>query len=106
LKIDRAFVRDIGAPGEKKPIINAVIDLARKLNLFTVAEGVESEEQARLLRAEGCDYAQGYHFSKPVSADQCRLLLEKLNCEKPLTETLIMSVANEAQALRAGRASS
>jgi diguanylate cyclase (GGDEF)-like protein/PAS domain S-box-containing protein len=104
LKIDRAFVRDIGSGGEKKPIINAVIDLARKLNLFTVAEGVESEEQARLLRAEGCDYAQGYHFSKPVSADQCRLLLEKLNCEKPLTETLVMRVTSEATPLRAGQA--
>jgi EAL domain-containing protein (putative c-di-GMP-specific phosphodiesterase class I) len=93
----------MGTPGEKKPIIRAVIDLARRLNLFTVAEGVESEEQAQRLRAEGCDYAQGYHFSKPVSADQCRLLLEKLNCEKPLTETLVMRVATEASALRAGQ---
>ena len=72
---------------ERTPIISAVIDMARKLNLFTVAEGVETAEQAQLLREQGCDYAQGYHFSKPVAADLCRALLEKSALEKPLTGT-------------------
>jgi diguanylate cyclase (GGDEF)-like protein/PAS domain S-box-containing protein len=90
LKIDRAFIRDLGAGRERNAIISAVIDIARKLNLSTVAEGVETAEQAELLREQGCDYAQGYFYSKPVAVSQCRALLEQLNRERALTETLVM----------------
>jgi diguanylate cyclase (GGDEF)-like protein/PAS domain S-box-containing protein len=96
LKIDRAFVRDMGQESEQKSIIGAVIDLARKLSLFTVAEGVETAEQAALLREQGCDYAQGYYFSKPIPASQCCWLLQQLRREHPLTHTMAVHVASDS----------
>ena len=90
LKIDRAFVRDLGPENSRTPLIHAVIDMARKLNLKTVAEGVETPEQAALLTGFGCDYAQGYLYSRPISARQCRALLRELGRVRPLTETVMV----------------
>jgi diguanylate cyclase (GGDEF)-like protein len=89
LKIDRSFVSDLGRSSERTPIIGAVIDMARRLKLSTIAEGVETAEQAALLRDQGCDYAQGYYFSKPVGARHCKALLEQLGWERPITETIV-----------------
>ncbi len=96
LKIDRAFVRDLGTENARTPLIHAVIDMARKLNLNTVAEGVETPQQAALLSEFGCDYAQGYLYSKPVSARQCRALLRELRRVRPLTETLMVRALAKA----------
>jgi predicted signal transduction protein with EAL and GGDEF domain len=90
LKIDRTFVRDLGSENSRTPLIHAVIDMARKLNLNTVAEGVETLEQAALLTEFGCDYAQGYLYSKPIGARQCRALLRELRQARPLTETVMV----------------
>jgi diguanylate cyclase (GGDEF)-like protein/PAS domain S-box-containing protein len=90
LKIDRAFVRDLGNANARTPLIRSVIDLAKKLHLNTVAEGVETPEQALLLREYGCDYAQGYLYGKPVGARQCRALLRELKRVRPLTETVMV----------------
>jgi len=90
LKIDRAFVRDLGREAAGTPIIDAVIDMARRLNLMTVAEGVETAEQAMLLKERGCDYAQGYFYSKPVAARHCLNLLRELKRVRPLTETVLV----------------
>ncbi|HTY95359.1 MAG TPA: EAL domain-containing protein [Steroidobacteraceae bacterium] len=90
LKIDRAFVRDLGVSGASTPLIHSVIDMARKLGLKTVAEGVETPEQAALLREYGCDYGQGYLFGKPVGARPCRALLRELKRVRPLTETVMV----------------
>ncbi len=75
LKIDRSFVKELTRRSTRMAILSAMIEMARRLGLKTVAEGVETEEQASLLRAMGCDCAQGYYFSKPVSSKECRLLL-------------------------------
>jgi diguanylate cyclase (GGDEF)-like protein/PAS domain S-box-containing protein len=75
IKIDRAFIRELEASSEDQAIVAAVMALANSLQLEVVAEGVETEEQLALLRAHGCQYAQGYLFSLPLSAAQARRLL-------------------------------
>lgn len=69
LKIDRSFVTDITAGPERLALVSTIINLAHSMNLKVVAEGVESEEQARLLRLLACDEMQGFLFSKSVPAD-------------------------------------
>jgi EAL domain-containing protein (putative c-di-GMP-specific phosphodiesterase class I) len=63
---------------EHMAIVSAIINLARALRIYVVAEGVETEEQAARLYALGCDEAQGYLFSRPVPADEIAKLLPRL----------------------------
>ncbi|HVO00322.1 MAG TPA: EAL domain-containing protein [Steroidobacteraceae bacterium] len=83
IKIDRSFVSDIGRVDARASIVGAVIDMAKKLGMATIAEGVENAAQAAALRALGCGFAQGFHFSKPVSASHCRTLFDQLGWEQP-----------------------
>ena len=66
LKIDASFVRGLEAGGDDHAIVEAIVTMAHKLGLQTIAEGVETSAQCDVLKALGCDYAQGYLFSKPV----------------------------------------
>ena len=75
LKIDQSFVQQLGAEVEDRAIINAIIALARTLNLQTVAEGVETQTQLDALRELGCNVVQGYFFSRPLPADELTELL-------------------------------
>jgi EAL domain-containing protein (putative c-di-GMP-specific phosphodiesterase class I) len=68
LKIDRAFVRDSGSNPEDRAIIHTIVQLAHDLGLTVIAEGVETESQMELLKAQGCDEIQGFLFSKPLTA--------------------------------------
>lgn len=77
LKLDKGFLDRISGTGNSRLIVEQVIDLAKKLHLSTVAEGVETKEQVDLLRRMGCDLAQGYYYSKPIPPDQFAALL---NC--------------------------
>jgi EAL domain-containing protein (putative c-di-GMP-specific phosphodiesterase class I) len=68
LKIDRSFVSDISLQGGDTTIVTAIIAMGRNLNQKVVAEGVETLDQLRFLRARCCDEGQGYQFSRPLSA--------------------------------------
>jgi diguanylate cyclase (GGDEF)-like protein len=75
LKIDQSFVRGLNVASEDDAIVLAIIHLAHSLGLRTIAEGVETAEQAASLRAKGCDEFQGYLFSRPVPAADLAVLL-------------------------------
>jgi EAL domain-containing protein (putative c-di-GMP-specific phosphodiesterase class I) len=75
LKIDRSFVDGIVGSSEDEAIVTAVLSMGRALGVHVVAEGVETEEQADRLRTLGCKLAQGYLFSRPISAAAARELL-------------------------------
>jgi diguanylate cyclase (GGDEF)-like protein/PAS domain S-box-containing protein len=75
LKVDKSFVDGLGDNPEDTAIVDAVISLARAMGMQTVAEGIESTGQADLLRAMGCDMAQGYYFSEPLPAYEATSLL-------------------------------
>ncbi len=67
LKLDKDFLKNFEADSDEKIIIPSIIDMAKKLKLSVVCEGVETSEQVDFLKDVGCDYAQGYYYSKPVS---------------------------------------
>lgn len=69
LKIDRGFVNSIGRDTVTAPVLDAVISLAKKLKMQTVAEGVETAEQLHFLKEQDVNFMQGYYFSKPLSID-------------------------------------
>jgi diguanylate cyclase (GGDEF)-like protein/PAS domain S-box-containing protein len=75
LKIDRSFVSQIARGPEQMALVSTVISLARALNLKVVAEGVETDEQANLLRLLRCDEAQGYLFGRPEPLEKVRRLI-------------------------------
>jgi diguanylate cyclase (GGDEF)-like protein len=75
LKIDRSFVMRIGKNGKNTEIIRAIIALAKSLGMFTIAEGVETQDQLDQIRELKCEFCQGYLFSKPVEASAARNLL-------------------------------
>ena len=66
IKIDQSFVKGLGEDVEDTAVVRMIIELAHTLSLEVIAEGVETEKQATLLKEMGCDFAQGYHFSKPL----------------------------------------
>jgi diguanylate cyclase (GGDEF)-like protein/PAS domain S-box-containing protein len=77
LKIDRSFVSRIGAAGENLEIVKAIVMLARSLGMDVVAEGVETPVQLAQLRGLGCEYGQGYFFSKPLDSESATGFLRR-----------------------------
>lgn len=69
VKIDKSFTRHLAAESNELALCEAIIVMAHKLNMKVIAEGVETEQQRSLLAAAGCDYAQGYLYSKPINAE-------------------------------------
>jgi len=78
LKIDQSFVRRITGNPDETSIVSAIIRMGQSLNLRVIAEGVETAEDLAFLRANGCDEAQGYYFSRPVPPEQFAALLGAL----------------------------
>ena len=87
LKIDRTFVHDIRAEQGDASIINAIVAMARGLNMTLIAEGVENRTQLNYLREQGCRQVQGYYFSHPVAATQLKEMLK----DNPFRELAIRS---------------
>jgi diguanylate cyclase (GGDEF)-like protein len=80
LKIDRSFIRELSTGSDSRDIVRAIVEMAHSLRLEVIAEGVETEEQLCQLRELGCDYLQGFLFSKPVDAEAVESLYLN-NCE-------------------------
>lgn len=91
IKIDKSFVADLGLDGPGSVIVGGLIDIARKLGMRVVAEGVETARQARLLEGLGCRLAQGYHYARPAdfatTTDRLRARSQRLveSGEAPLS---------------------
>ncbi len=68
LKIDRSFIKDMQTDPEDAALVNAMISMAKSLNLKVVAEGVETADQIKMLQARECEYIQGYFYSRPLPA--------------------------------------
>ncbi len=78
LKLDMQFIRNAFSKGKDTRMLEVIIDIANYLSVPVIAEGVETKEQLEALKALGCDYVQGYYFSKPVPAE----LFEQFITEK------------------------
>jgi diguanylate cyclase (GGDEF)-like protein len=92
VKVDRMFVRDLPRDPDAAAIVRAIVSLARSLDLEVVAEGVETEEQARLVTAMSCHRGQGYLFAAPMPAAACARYLAanggaRSPCAGPQAET-------------------
>ncbi|GAB4191311.1 MAG: hypothetical protein Fur006_34330 [Coleofasciculaceae cyanobacterium] len=75
LKIDRSFVSKIGETGENLEIVRAIVTLAHNLAMSAIAEGVETTQQLSHLRAAGCEFGQGYFFSKPLTPEAAAAII-------------------------------
>ncbi|MEN8177552.1 MAG: EAL domain-containing protein [Pseudomonadota bacterium] len=93
LKMDRSFVNGIKARGDNS-IVNAIIAMAKGLNLDLIAEGVESPSQRNYLKRSGCTLAQGYHFSRPVPETELLALIKEttLNTKQPAQKKMMPAV--------------
>ena len=81
LKVDRSFIGRMGEGDENGEIVRTIITLARNLGMQVVAEGVETARQGDLLRGLGCEYAQGYFFSRPLDPEACARWLAEEHAE-------------------------
>ena len=77
LKIDKSFVTLCGENSSSSAIVEAMILLAHRLGLKVVAEGVETQEQHDWLRAAGCDYSQGFLYSRPLEIDALETMMRQ-----------------------------
>ena len=79
MKLDRSFVERLAEDAEAEVLLSGVISIASGLGLYVLAEGVETPEQLARVRSLGCELAQGYYFSKPLSSEAAMELLETYN---------------------------
>jgi diguanylate cyclase (GGDEF)-like protein/PAS domain S-box-containing protein len=100
LKIDQSFVRQITTGPEETTIVAAVISMGRSLKLRVVAEGVETEAELAFLRAQQCDEAQGYYFSRPVVPEQFEKLFQASSAEPTLSSLAPDQLVDESASQR------
>lgn len=78
LKIDRQLVMPVTIQPQERSLVRNIVEIARSLGIETVAEGVETQEHAGILRQLGCDYLQGYAFAKPLSFEEFTRFVDRL----------------------------
>jgi EAL domain-containing protein (putative c-di-GMP-specific phosphodiesterase class I) len=81
IKIDRAFVQNLSDNQDDQALCEAIIVMANKLGIKVIAEGIELQDQQQLLFEAGCEYGQGYLFSKPVPEDEFEKLMNVAYCK-------------------------
>ena len=84
IKIDRSFITDLGDNREAAAVIRSITALGSGLGMTTVAEGVETDEQAALVTADGCTDIQGYLISRPIPAEEVDVLLRRYETNSSL----------------------
>jgi diguanylate cyclase (GGDEF)-like protein len=84
VKIDRSFIEDVTEGTRQAALVHAIVELCRTLELDTVAEGVETREQAARLTELGCELAQGFHFGRPMTAEDLALRLASWTSQEPV----------------------
>lgn len=85
LKLDMGFLHDSNDLIRSQIIIDSIIEMAKRLDMQVISEGVESQEQAAFLKINGCDLFQGFYFSRPVPVDKFETVLKEYNLEKTST---------------------
>jgi diguanylate cyclase (GGDEF)-like protein len=83
IKIDRSFIRNVTSQHSDAAIVETILSMSQHLGMFSVAEGVETEQQLDFLRRHGCDAYQGYLFSKPLPANEFAELQASYRMQKP-----------------------
>lgn len=78
IKIDQSFVRDLEDAGQTQVILDALVDIAKGLKKMLIVEGIETEDQASVIRNLGCDYGQGYLFGRPLPEADAREMIPRL----------------------------
>ncbi|MEG5633735.1 EAL domain-containing protein [Enterobacter bugandensis] len=84
LKIDKSFVSSMLGNEKSRKLVETIINIARTMEMTVVAEGIETDEQQAILTSLGCDYLQGYLFSRPLPAEQVPWLLLQKNSDKQI----------------------
>ena len=87
LKIDRSFIGELGSENEQTALVRSVVELARAMNMKTVAEGIERPEQLRRIVELGCDFGQGYLLALPLDAESAAQLLTTAATVQSVLET-------------------
>jgi len=82
IKIDRSFITHINENKNDLAIVKTIMTMAQNLNISVIAEGVETAEQLQIIKELGCEYYQGYYFSKPISKEEFTALLQKQRAQK------------------------
>lgn len=82
LKLDMKFLSDSDCASRSESILSSIIEMAHKLNIKVVAEGVETNAQSEFLTNIGCDYAQGFYFSKPITTEKYEELIKTVDLER------------------------
>ena len=76
IKIDKSFIQDVTINTENATIVSAILAMAKELHIKTLAEGIETKEQLEFLKEKGCQFMQGFYFSKPIPGDEFTKLLQ------------------------------